>query len=141
MCIRDSFGTDPSSRYAFTVESTQSLPLPYAPCPSPRQVSITPTPLPSSSAILRAPSYGVAGSPVLPTTRTGAAPGALTSGVSCCPGTGQSWHQPAVSQPMNGPKTGEIFSNSGSSSFVRAAVGRCLSSRHDMTRWEWVVVP
>ena len=136
-----SFGTVPSSRYAFTVESTQSLPLPYAPCPSPFQVSSTPTPLPSPSAIFRAPSYGVAGSPVLPTTRIGAAPGALTSGWSYWPATGQSWHQPAVSHPRKSPNTGEIFSNVGSSLFVCAAVGRCLSSRHDMTRCEWVVVP
>lgn len=83
----------------------------------------------------------MAGSPVLPTTRIGAASGALTSGVSNWPGTGQSWHQPAVSQPRKDPKTGEISSNSGSSFLVSSRVGRCLSSRHDMTRWEWVVVP
>jgi hypothetical protein len=37
-----------------------------------------------------APSYGVAGSPVLPITRIGGAPGALTSGWSAAPATAQS---------------------------------------------------
>lgn len=64
----------------------------YAPWPSPLYVISTPTPSPSSSAIAFAPAYGVAGSPVLPMTRTGAAPSALTSGVSQAPATGQPVH-------------------------------------------------
>lgn len=131
-----SAGTFPSRKYASTVDVTQLL-TPYAPCPSPLLDTSTPTPLPSSSAIRRAPSYGVAGSPVVPTTRIGPAPGALASGVSCSPSTGQPEHQPAVSQARNGPKTGDSFSKSGSSALASAAVGLALPSAQEMARCEW----
>ncbi|OIJ98231.1 hypothetical protein BIV23_30220 [Streptomyces monashensis] len=71
----------------------------------------------------------------------GAAPGALTCGVVNWPGTGQAWHQSAVSQPRKSPNTGEIRSKRAGLLFVSASVGRSFSSRHDMTRWDWVVVP
>ncbi|CAM5466324.1 hypothetical protein SALBM311S_06434 [Streptomyces alboniger] len=134
-------GTVPASRYAFTVESTQSLPLPYDPWPSPFQASITPTSLPSSSAIFLVPSYGVAASPLLPTTRLGAAPGALTSGVLLPWQPARRGTSPSCPDPSKGPKTGEILSNSGSSFLVSSTVGRCLSSKHDMTRCEWAPAP
>ena len=67
-----------------------------APCTSARPRR----PLPSASTIFRAPSYGVAGSPVLPTTRIGAEPGALTSGM-----VGGAGHGP-VGAADHGPRPG-----------------------------------
>ncbi|MCP9984012.1 hypothetical protein LUX32_45435 [Actinomadura madurae] len=65
--------------------------------------------------------YGVAGSPVLPTTRIGAADGADTSRASSSPSTGQPVHCVSC-QAIAGPKIGEAARNLGSSSRTSSAV-------------------
>lgn len=82
-------GVRPVRRYWSTLSVTQRF-CGYVPWPSSSAVRSTPTPSPRARAMWRAPGYGVVGSPVPPTTRTGAAPSAFTWGVARSPSNGQS---------------------------------------------------
>jgi hypothetical protein len=74
-------GTDRLIRYRLTKVSTQALPERYPVCPSPLRPSSTPEAGSSGSAY--AQRYGMAGSRVVPTTRTGDAPTARITGCGC----------------------------------------------------------
>src|SRR3954468_14035409 len=72
----------------------------YAVCPSPSQVSTCPTP--SILANWAVFSYGVAGSPVVPTTTIGGAPTAAACGYgSCLPGQNVQGIMPTASGAPN----------------------------------------
>lgn len=94
-------GTVSEIRYASTAFVTQAV-CGYAVCPSPSQVSTRPTPSIEASAAVC--SYGVAGSPVVPTTTIGGAPAALPVGYGSRP-PGHCT-QPSIPTARAGPKSG-----------------------------------
>src|SRR5665647_3178397 len=97
-------GTVPFAKYATTALSTQVLFPPYVAWPLP--LYVTSTPESSCEAIQAAYWYGVAESPVAPTTTIGAAPLAVMSN-GARPCTGHWTH--AMLGPKYLPKIGAFF--------------------------------
>lgn len=93
-------------------------------CPSPSQVSTRPTP--SIAANRAVCSYGVAGSPVVPTTTIGGAPSARPVGYGSRP-PGHST-QPNIPTARAGPKSGYFCRHWDCRSRICATVGFSVSS-------------
>lgn len=120
-------GTLPSIRNESTSPWMHLLPDRYAPCPSPSYV--TSVAVLSWAVSFGAHSYGVAGSPLPPTTRIGADPVASTCLASSLPLAYQTRHSPP--EPSL-PNSGEIFSAAASVRRSAAGSGRSAESTQVM---------
>src|SRR3954454_567772 len=116
-------GTVRSIRYASTALTMQRV-LGYAVWPSPSQVSTCPVPsIEARSAVF---SYGVAGSPVVPTTTIGGAPAAAPAGYgSRLPGQRAHGIMPSAS---GAPNSGYFLRHSLCSRRIRSRLGTPVAS-------------